>query len=120
MRQTLARSPGVSDGRSPGAFGLWGGSRLEFDAGLPEMIVTIDQNLQRKCPRTALGCATAQIQAAASSAELLAELQACEQAILKLAEPRAVLESPMISATRAGYKALGKDRSEERRVGKEC
>ena len=73
------------------------------------MIVTIDEKLQRKCPRTALGCATAQIQAAASSAELLAELQACEQAILKLAEPRAVLESPMISVTRAGYKALGKD-----------
>src|SRR2546423_10992244 len=73
------------------------------------MIVTIDENLQRKCPRTALGCVTAQIQAAASSAELLAELQACEQAILKLAEPRAVLESPMISVTRAGYKALGKD-----------
>src|SRR2546423_904994 len=109
MRQTLARSLGVSDGRSPGAFGLWGGSRPEFNAGLPEMIVTIDENLQRKCPRTALGCVTAQIQAAASSAELLAELQECEQAILKLAEPRAVLESPMISATRAGYKALGKD-----------
>jgi DNA/RNA-binding domain of Phe-tRNA-synthetase-like protein len=40
---------------------------------------------------------------------LVAELQNCEQAVLRLAEPRSVLESPQILATRAAYKALGKD-----------
>jgi len=42
-------------------------------------------------------------------AALLAEMKACEAKILGLPEPRAVLEGPQISATRAGYKALGKD-----------
>src|SRR2546423_6080170 len=73
------------------------------------MTVTIDRDLKAKCPRTALRCVTAQIHASVSSAELIAELRVCEQSILKLPEPRAVLDSPQISATRAGYKALGKD-----------
>jgi DNA/RNA-binding domain of Phe-tRNA-synthetase-like protein len=73
------------------------------------MIVIIDESLKQKCPRTALGCVTAQIDATDSPAELLAELRACEQAILQLPDPRAVLESQAISATRAGYKTLGKD-----------
>jgi DNA/RNA-binding domain of Phe-tRNA-synthetase-like protein len=57
----------------------------------------------------ALGCVTARVEAPASPAALLEELQSCEQNVLKLPEPRAVLESPQITATRAGYKALGKD-----------
>src|SRR2546423_5602626 len=73
------------------------------------MTVTIDRDLKAKCPRTALRCVTAQIHASVSSAELIAELRVCEQSILKLSEPRAVLDSSQISATRAGYKALGKD-----------
>jgi DNA/RNA-binding domain of Phe-tRNA-synthetase-like protein len=73
------------------------------------MRVTIDPDLKAKCPRTALGCVTAHIDASQSSAELIAELRVCEEAVLKLPEPRAVLESPHILATRAGYKALGKD-----------
>jgi len=73
------------------------------------MAVTIDRDLKAKCPRTALGCVTARVEVAESSAELMANLQACEQSILKLPEPRTVLESPQILATRAGYKALGKD-----------
>src|SRR5256885_1839815 len=73
------------------------------------MTVTIDRDLQARCPRTALGCVTAQIHASVPSAELIAELRVSEQSILKLPEPRAVLDSPQISATRAGYKALGKD-----------
>ncbi len=40
---------------------------------------------------------------------LIAELKNWEQATLRLPEPRAVLESPQILATRSAYKALGKD-----------
>src|SRR5271156_3229697 len=71
--------------------------------------VTIDEALQRKCPRTALGCVTAQVEAAAAPPELLAEMRARVDEILKLPYPRGVLESSGITATRAAYKALGKD-----------
>ena len=71
--------------------------------------VTIDEALQRKCPRTALGCVTAQVEAAAAPPELLAEMQARVDEILKLPYPRGVLESSGITPTRAAYKALGKD-----------
>jgi DNA/RNA-binding domain of Phe-tRNA-synthetase-like protein len=56
-----------------------------------------------------MGCVKAQVQAEAPPVELLAEMQARVSEILKLAEPRNVLESPDITATRAAYKALGKD-----------
>lgn len=71
--------------------------------------VTIDAALRAKCPRTALACVTAQIEAGPSPEGLSAELRNCEQAVLRLPEPRSVLESPQILATRAAYKALGKD-----------
>src|SRR5580704_18255095 len=71
--------------------------------------VTIDEALQRKCPRTALGCVTAQVEAAAAPPELIAEMRARVDEILKLPYPRRVLESGGITATRAAYKALGKD-----------
>lgn len=71
--------------------------------------VTIDPALIAKCPRTALGCVSAQVDAPASPPELIADLDNCREAILRLPEPRAVLESPQILATRAAYKALGKD-----------
>lgn len=73
------------------------------------MNVTIDSALRAKRPRTTLGCVTAQIEAPASPAALIEELNSCEQCVLHLAEPRAVLESPQILTTRAAYKALGKD-----------
>ena len=73
------------------------------------MHVSIDEALKRKCPRTALGCVTAQGKAEAAPADLLAEMQACVAEIVKLPEPRGILESPDIAATRAAYKALGKD-----------
>jgi len=73
------------------------------------MDLTIDDALRAKCPRVALGCVTAQVEAPTSPEALIAELNACEQAILRLPEPRSVLESPQILATRAAYKALGKD-----------
>ena len=73
------------------------------------MNLTIDGALRAKCPRVALGCVTAHVKALASPETLIAELNACERTILSLPEPRAVLESAHILATRAAYKALGKD-----------
>jgi DNA/RNA-binding domain of Phe-tRNA-synthetase-like protein len=72
-------------------------------------MVKIDVALRAKCPKVALGCVTAQVEALTSSEALIADLNDCEQAILRLPEPRVVLESPQILATRTAYKALGKD-----------
>jgi DNA/RNA-binding domain of Phe-tRNA-synthetase-like protein len=73
------------------------------------MLLTIDTALRSKCPQTALACVTSQVQASDSPEALIAELQNCEQAVMRLPEPRSVLDSPQILATRAAYKALGKD-----------
>jgi DNA/RNA-binding domain of Phe-tRNA-synthetase-like protein len=73
------------------------------------MRVTIDEALKAKCPRAALGCVTGRVEAPASPAALIEEMQARVADILKLPEPRAVLESPQIIVTRTAYKALGKD-----------
>ena len=71
--------------------------------------VSIDAALKAKCPRVALGCMSADVNAASSASGLDSDLRAAEEKILKLPEPRAVLESPAILATRSGYKSLGKD-----------
>jgi DNA/RNA-binding domain of Phe-tRNA-synthetase-like protein len=71
--------------------------------------VTIDAALKTKCPRTALGCVTARVEPAAAPPGLLAEMQSRVDEILKLPEPRAVLEASGITTTRAAYRALGKD-----------
>jgi DNA/RNA-binding domain of Phe-tRNA-synthetase-like protein len=71
--------------------------------------VTIDAELKEKCPRVALACVTAEVETGARSEAVDHELRLCEEKILKLAEPKAVLESAAILATRAAYKALGKD-----------
>src|SRR5215470_16108272 len=73
------------------------------------MQVTIDDGLRRKCPRTALGCVTASVEAPAAPPELVALMQQRVNEILKLPFARGVLEAPEIVATRAAYKALGKD-----------
>src|SRR5258708_11420962 len=73
------------------------------------MNVTIDPKLKTKCPRTALGCLTAQVAAGASPDALLQGMKAREMGIQKLPFPRGVLEAPQIVAARAAYKALGKD-----------
>ena len=73
------------------------------------MRLTIDAALKANCPKTTLGCVMALVEASASPGPLVAELNNCEQSVLRLPEPRAVLESPQILATRAAYKALGKD-----------
>jgi DNA/RNA-binding domain of Phe-tRNA-synthetase-like protein len=73
------------------------------------MRLRIDDALKARCPKAALGCVSAQVEAHASPQALITDLDNCEQAILRLPEPRAALESPQILATRAAYKALGKD-----------
>jgi DNA/RNA-binding domain of Phe-tRNA-synthetase-like protein len=78
------------------------------------MQITIDSELKIKAPRTALGLVTASVVTTDSSAGPLAEMKARENEVLKLPEPRAVLESSKILATRSGYKALGKDPSRYR------
>jgi DNA/RNA-binding domain of Phe-tRNA-synthetase-like protein len=72
-------------------------------------IPTIDGILKAKCPKTTLGCVTAKVETPSSPDALVAELNKCEQGVFRLPEPRAVLESPPILATRAAYKALGED-----------
>jgi DNA/RNA-binding domain of Phe-tRNA-synthetase-like protein len=71
--------------------------------------LTIDTELKRKCPRTALAAVTAAVEATDTPTMLAEELRACEHKILSLPDPKAVLESAAVMATRAAYKALGKD-----------
>jgi len=73
------------------------------------VIVRIDGALKKKCPRTALGCVTARVEAVGSPAALRAEMKTRESEIQRLPFPRGVLASPQVEATRAAYKALGKD-----------
>ena len=80
----------------------------------PKVKVKIDAGLKKKCPRTALACVTARVEAGASPAVLLQEMKTRENEIQKLPFPRGVLASPQVEATRAAYKALGKDPSRYR------
>ena len=76
--------------------------------------VSIDPKLKAKCPRVALACVTAAVEAGASPAALLQEMKTRESEIQKLPFPRGVLAAPQVEATRAAYKALGKDPSRYR------
>jgi DNA/RNA-binding domain of Phe-tRNA-synthetase-like protein len=71
--------------------------------------VSMDADLKAKCPRAALACVIAGVETVVTPEGLDQELVTCEEKILKLVEPKAVLESAAIMATRAAYKALGKD-----------
>jgi DNA/RNA-binding domain of Phe-tRNA-synthetase-like protein len=71
--------------------------------------LTIDPELKARCPRTALGLLTAQVLTGQTPLALEEEMRLREAEILRLRDPHALLESPKILATRAGYKALGKD-----------
>jgi DNA/RNA-binding domain of Phe-tRNA-synthetase-like protein len=71
--------------------------------------VVIDPALKAKCPRAALGCVSAAVEAGPAPPALDAELRALVEKILRLPDPRSVLESSAILATRSGYKSLGKD-----------
>jgi DNA/RNA-binding domain of Phe-tRNA-synthetase-like protein len=76
-------------------------------AGMPNL--TIDPGLKQKCPRASLGFLTAQVVTQETPQALLEEMKLRETEILHLPDPRSLLESAKILATRAGYKALGKD-----------
>jgi len=71
--------------------------------------LSIDPELKQQCPRTALGFLTARVVTKETPPALLEEMKVRETEILHLPEPRALLDSSKIQATRAGYKALGKD-----------
>jgi DNA/RNA-binding domain of Phe-tRNA-synthetase-like protein len=71
--------------------------------------VTIDAEVKKKCPRTALACLTASVEASASPVELLGEMNQRELEIQELPFPRGVLESPQVETVRKAYKSLGKD-----------
>ncbi|HKD49633.1 MAG TPA: phenylalanine--tRNA ligase beta subunit-related protein [Candidatus Acidoferrum sp.] len=73
------------------------------------MNVTVDADLKKKCPRTALGCLTARVKAEPSPVPLVAEMNQRELEIQELPFPRSVLESPQVEVVRKAYKALGKD-----------
>src|SRR6266478_7611562 len=71
--------------------------------------IRIATELKAKCAKATLGCAAAAVETGATPLGLDEALRSCAGKIAKLPEPRAVLESSAILATRAGYKALGKD-----------
>jgi DNA/RNA-binding domain of Phe-tRNA-synthetase-like protein len=71
--------------------------------------VTIDPALKTKCPRTALGCVAAHVEAAASAEALIDVMRKRETEIQNLPHPRGVLASPQVEVTRGAYKTLGKD-----------
>lgn len=73
------------------------------------MVLTIDDGLKAKWGRTMLGWVTCEVEPGITPPGLTEELRAFERQIAALPEPRGVLESPKIVATRAAYKALGKD-----------
>src|SRR5260370_37703926 len=76
-----------------------------------KVTVTMDVGLKKKCPRTALACVTARVEAGASPVALLEEMKMRENEIQKLPFPRGVRASPQVEATPAAYKALGNDPS---------
>jgi len=78
------------------------------------MQISIDPKLKAKCPRTALACVTALVEARPSPEALLQEMKTRESEIEKLPFPRGVLESAQVETTRKAYKALGKDPSRYR------
>src|SRR5262249_49595760 len=84
-------------------------ANLPSSSGNNQSRVTIDEALRRKCPRVALGCVEALVEARKASVDLMEEMNKRVQEILKLPYARGVLESPQILATRSAYKALGKD-----------
>ena len=98
----------------PGGRRNHAGKRKEHRAGAHGSATSvkemrISKELRDKCARAALGCVEAEVEAVATRAELDQALRACEERIVKLGDPRAILEAPAILATRSGYKALGKD-----------
>src|SRR6266849_7337590 len=63
--------------------------------------IGISAELKAKCAKAALGCVEAVVATGATPPGLDEALRSCEEKIAKLPEPRAVLESSSILATRA-------------------
>src|SRR5258708_32866068 len=84
---------------------------IQTSGAAPKVTVKIEAGLKKKCPRTALACVTARVEAGGSPAALLEEMKMRENEIQKLPFPRGGLASPQGEATRAAYKARGKDPS---------
>src|SRR5690349_11736798 len=83
-----------------------------YDIPASSMIeIRVAPELKSKCPKASLGCVEATVESRPTPTELDALLRAAEERVVKLADPRAILEAPAVLATRAGYKALGKDPS---------
>jgi DNA/RNA-binding domain of Phe-tRNA-synthetase-like protein len=85
------------------------GSSLCDTLQMPTVSIAIDDGLKKTCPRVALGCVTAEVQGGETPPRLSEELKSRGEEILRLPSPRAVLEFAQVLATRAAYKALGKD-----------
>jgi DNA/RNA-binding domain of Phe-tRNA-synthetase-like protein len=103
----LITTPGRKLTTPSRAGGLWAG--LCDTLQMKNVRVSIDDALKKKCARVALGRVTAEVQAQDTPPGLAAELKSREEEILRLPEPRVVLESAPVLSTRAAYKALGKD-----------
>lgn len=73
------------------------------------MKLSIDPGLRAKCPRLMLAILEAGVETSRASEALERELCDCEERIRKLPDPKSLLESVEVSATRTAYKALGKD-----------
>jgi DNA/RNA-binding domain of Phe-tRNA-synthetase-like protein len=73
------------------------------------MRISIDPQLKARSPRASLGVVIADVRVGDTPAEVQDAMIASEARIRELPEPRAVLESPAILATRNGYRSLGKD-----------
>jgi DNA/RNA-binding domain of Phe-tRNA-synthetase-like protein len=73
------------------------------------MNLAIDPGLQESCPRLRLASLRTSVHTQLTSIALEQQLSSCEARIRELADPKSLLESPEIGATRAAYKALGKD-----------
>jgi len=71
--------------------------------------VLISKALKAKCASATLALVEAEVTNGPAPPGLDEALRAFEERIKKFADPRAILEAPAILATRAGYKALGKD-----------
>lgn len=84
-------------------------SRFNENRAVTVTDVRIASELKKKCPSVALGCVQSTVVCNPSGKDLNALLLSCEERFAKSFDGRAVLEAPAILATRAAYKALGKD-----------
>src|SRR6266851_5544356 len=105
---------------------------LAIECGMPQHIgtsgaatkvtVTIDAGLKKKCPRTALACVTARVEAGASSAALLEEMKMRENEIQKLPFPRGVQNAGKrsVAGPRLGGSAVAAHGGGKGLAGNQC